>query len=151
MRKTNIILKNKHGEDVVYSDISTVSFDGEDGTKKQFSLGNLTEGTIELNFAEGDQLVVVPDDELYDRVLILKPETFIPENIAQGVIVAGIEGTFECARDMPTLNTPSIARSSDTITITNPTTNGNFNKGFNIYSGEDVAFYQTATTFSLIG
>lgn len=151
MRKTNIILKNKHGEDVVYSDISTVSFDGEDGTKKQFSLGNLTEGTIELNFAEGDQLVVVPDDELYDRVLILKPETFIPENIAQGVIVAGIEGTFEGARDMPTLNTPSIARSSDTITITNPTTNGNFNKGFNIYSGEDVAFYQTATTFSLIG
>jgi len=151
MRKTNIILKNKHGEDVVYSDISTVSFDGEDGTKKQFSLGNLTEGTIELNFAEGDQLVIVPDDELYDRVVILKPDEFRPENIAQGVIVAGIEGTFEGARDIPTLNVPSIARSSDTITITNPSTNGNFNKGFNIYSGEDVAFYQTGTTFSLIG
>ena len=151
MRKTNIILKNKHGEDVVYSDISTVSFDGEDGTKKQFSLGGLTEGTIELNFSDGDQLVIVPDDELYDKVVILKPDTFIPENIAQGVIVAGIEGTFEGARDMPTLNAPSISRSSDTITITNPSTNGNFNKGFNVYSGEELVFYQTGTTFSLIG
>src|SRR5690606_13996407 len=49
------------------------------------------------------------------------------------------------------LNTPSISRSGDTITITNPSTNGNSNKGFNIYSGEDVACYQTGTTFSLIG
>lgn len=151
MRKTNIILKNKYGEDVVYNDISTISFDGEDGIKKQFSLGTLTEGIIELDFSEGDQLVVVPDDELYDKVVILKPEAFLPENIAQGVIIAGIEGTFEGAKDMPTLNTPSISRSGDTITITNPSTNGNFNKGFNIYSGEDVAFYQTGTTFSLIG
>lgn len=96
-------------------------------------------------------MVVVPDDELYDKVVILKPEAFLPENIAQGVIIAGIEGTFEGAKDMPTLNAPSILRSGDTITITNPSTNGNFNKGFNIYSGEDVAFYQTGTTFSLIG
>lgn len=151
MRKTNIILKNKYGEDVVYNDISTISFDGEEGIKKQFSLGTLIEGIIELDFSEGDQLVVVPDDELYDKVVILKPEAFLPENIAQGVIIAGIEGTFEGAKDMPTLNAPSISRSGDTITITNPSTNGNFNKGFNIYSGEDVAFYQTGTTFSLIG
>lgn len=151
MRKTNIILKNKYGEDVVYNDISTISFDGEDGIQKLFSLGDLTEGRIELDFSEGDQLVIVPDDELYDKVMILKPETFRPENIALGVIIAGIEGTFEGARDMPTLNVPSISRSGDTITITNPSTNGNFNKGFNIYSGEDVAFYQTGTTFSLIG
>jgi len=151
MRKTNIKLKNKYGVDVVYTDISTVSFDGEDGTKKQFSLGNLTEGTIVLNFADGNQEVIVPDDELYDRVLILKPETFIAENIAQGVIIAGIEGTFEGARDMPTLNVPSISRSSDTITITNPSTNGNFNKGFNVYSNGELAFYQTGTIFSLIG
>ncbi len=82
------------GEDVVYNDISTISFDGEDGIKKQFSLGTLTEGIFELDFSEGDQLVVVPDDELYDKVVILKPEAFLPENIAQGVIIAGIEGTF---------------------------------------------------------
>lgn len=36
MRKTNIILKNKYGEDVVYNDISTISFDGEDGIKNNF-------------------------------------------------------------------------------------------------------------------
>ncbi len=151
MRKTNIILKNKYGEDVTYTDISTISFDGEDGLKKHFSLGNLTEGIIELNFAEGNQMVIVPDDELYDKVVIIKPETFRPENIAQGVIIAGIEGTFEGAREMPTLNAPSISRSGDTITISNPSTNGNFNEGFNVYTGEEVAFYQTGTTFSLIG
>jgi len=151
MRNTNIKLKNKNGEDVVYIGISTVSFDGEDGTKKQFSLGNLTEGTIVLNFANGNQEVIVPDDELYEKVVILKPETFKAENIAQGVVIAGVEGTFEGAREMPTLNVPSISRSSDTITITNPSTNGNFNKGFNVYSGGELAFYQTGTTFSLIG
>ena len=60
--------------------------------KKQFSLGSLTEGTIELNFSEGDQLVIVPEDELYVRVVIfLNAETFIPENIAQGVIVAELK------------------------------------------------------------
>lgn len=151
MRSTNIKLKNRNGEDVIYIGISTVSIDGEDGTKKQFSLGDLTEGTIVLDFANGNQEVIVPDDELYDKVVILKPETFIAENIAQGVIIAGIEGTFEGARDMPTLNVPSISRSSDTITITNPSANGNFNKGFNVYSGGELAFYQTGTTFSLIG
>jgi hypothetical protein len=150
MRNTNIKLKNKNGENVVYIGISTVSIDGEDGTKKQFSLGNLTEGTIVLDFANGNQEVIVPDDELYDKVVILKPETFIAENIAQGVNIAGIEGTFEGAREMPTLNVPSISRSSDTITITNPSTNGNFNKGFNVYFGGELAFYQTGTTFSLI-
>ena len=36
MRKTNIILKNKYGEDVTYTDISTISFDGEDGLKALF-------------------------------------------------------------------------------------------------------------------
>ena len=36
MRNTNIKLKNKNGENVVYIGISTVSIDGEDGTKKQF-------------------------------------------------------------------------------------------------------------------
>jgi hypothetical protein len=126
MRSTNIKLKNRNGEDVIYVGISTVSIDGEDGTKKQFSLGNLTEGTIVLDFANGNQEVIVPDDELYDKVVILKPETFIAENIAQGVNIAGIEGTFEGAREMPTLNVPSISRSSDTITITNPSTNGAF-------------------------
>ena len=39
MRKTNIILKNKHGEDVVYSDISTVSFDVKMARKKAVFIG----------------------------------------------------------------------------------------------------------------
>ena len=37
-------------------------------------------------------MVIVPDDELYDKVVIIKPETFRPENIAQGVIIAELKG-----------------------------------------------------------
>ncbi len=35
---------------------------------------------------------------------------------------------------LPTLNTPSISRSGDTITVTNPSTNGNFNRNIKLYS-----------------
>lgn len=151
MRKTSIKLKNRSGTDVVFNDINTVSLEGVDGNKKVFSLGNLTEGTIILDFTNGNQEVVVPDDELYNKVIVLKPDNFIAENIAEGVVIAGIEGTFEGAKEMPTLNTPSIRRDGDTITITNPSTNGNFNKGFNVYANGELAFYQTGTTLSLKG
>ncbi len=151
MRKTNVKLKNKNGEDVIYSGIATVSLDGEDGNKKTFSLGSLKEQTIALDFSNGNQEVSAADDELFEKVIIEQPETFKAENIAQGVIIAGIEGTFEGAREMPTLNKPTISRNSDIITISNPSTNGNFNKGFNIYSNDEVGFYITATTFSIIG
>lgn len=151
MRETNVKLKNKNGEDIVFEGVATVSLDGDDGSKKTFSLGTMETGTVDLDFSEGNHLVIAPDDKLYDKVVIYKPLTLIPENIAQGVLVAGIEGTFEGAKDMPKLNTPSISRSSDTITISNPSTNGNFNKGFNVYSNDEQFFYQTGTTFSLIG
>ncbi len=150
MRKTNVKLKNKNGEDVIYSEISTVSLDGEDGNKKTFSLGSLKEQTIVLDFSNGNQEVSAADDELFEKVIIEQPEAFKAENIAQGVIIAGIEGTFEGAREMPTLNKPTISRNSDKITISNPGTNGNFNKGFNIYSNNELAFYTAGTYFSLI-
>ncbi len=151
MRKTNVKLKNKHGEDVTYEGVTTVSLESDDGTRKKFTLGELKTELIELDFSEGNQEVVALDTELYDRVIILVPDTFKPENIAEGVVIAGVEGTFEGARELPKLNAPTIARSADTITITNPNTNGNFNKSFNIYSNGELAFNQTGTTFSLIG
>lgn len=151
MRETNVKLKNKNGEDVVYEGISTVSLDDDSGGKKVFSLGVMSTGTVDLDFSKGNHLVIAPDDKLFDKVVIYKPLTLVPGNIAQGVIVAGIEGTFEGAKDLPILNTPSISRSSDTITISNPSTNGNFNKSFNVYSNGDVFFNQTGTSFSLIG
>ncbi|MGI6594989.1 MAG: hypothetical protein ACOX24_07975 [Christensenellales bacterium] len=150
MRKTNIKLKNKSGVDVVYSDIETVSFDGEDGNKKVFSLGNLAEKTIILDFTAGNQEVVASLDELYGKVVILKPDTFVAENIAEGVVIAGIEGIFEGAKEVPTLNTPAMTRNGNTVTITNPSSNGNFNKGFNIYSNGELAFYQTGYQIDLI-
>ena len=150
MRKTNIKLKNKSGVDVVYSDIETVSFDGEDGNKKVFSLGNLAEKTIILDFTAGNQEVVASLDELYGKVVILKPVSFVAVYIADGVVIAGFEGIFEGAKEVPTLNTPAMTRNGNTVTITNPSSNGNFNKGFNIYSNGELAFYQTGYQIDLI-
>lgn len=49
----------------------------------------------------------------------------------------------------PTLNTPSISRNGDTITLSNPSTNGNFMKSFNIYNGATLLKNQTSTSLSL--
>ena len=62
--------------------------------------------------------------------------------VGRGIFISG---------DNPILNTPSISRSNDTITISNPSTNGNFVTQFKIYNGNDVLRTQTATSFSLIG
>lgn len=51
---------------------------------------------------------------------------------------------------IPTLNAPSISRSEDTISLTNPSTNGNYNTGFRIYNDSELLFSQTSTSFSLI-
>ena len=151
MRKANVKLKNKHGEDVIYTEIDTISLDGEDGRKKTFSLGTMAEENISLDFSNGNQIVTAPEDKLYTKITILKPDTFKAENIAEGVEIAGIIGTFEGMKELPTLYTPSLSRSKDTVTINNPSSNGSFNKGFNIYSGEELVFSQTSTTFSIIG
>lgn len=60
-------------------------------------------------------------------------ENLIPANIADGVTVLGVVGTHSGGGNQPQLNAPSISLSANTITITNPATNGNFVTGYNIY------------------
>lgn len=50
---------------------------------------------------------------------------------------------------LPTLNTPTISRSGDTLNISNPSTNGNFKDGYNIYNDMALIKSQTASTLSL--
>lgn len=50
---------------------------------------------VELDFAAGDQTVVPSaTDKVLTEVVIRKPETLVPENIAEGIEVAGIVGTM---------------------------------------------------------
>ena len=49
---------------------------------------------IALDFSDGDQEIVAPDGVLVKSAIIQKPETLNPENIAEGVNIAGIVGTM---------------------------------------------------------
>lgn len=49
----------------------------------------------------------------------------------------------------PTLNAPSISLSGSTLTITNPSTNGNFVTGYKVYKGGTLLTTITATTLDL--
>lgn len=58
-------------------------------------IGDTEEATVALSMADGDQ-VIEPSAEgkVLSKVTITKPETLVPENIAAGVDIAGIIGTF---------------------------------------------------------
>lgn len=49
---------------------------------------------IELDLSNGNQTVSVPEGYAVKSAIITKPETLIPENIANGVTIAGVEGTL---------------------------------------------------------
>lgn len=44
----------------------------------------------------------------------------------------------QASASLPTLNAPTISRSGDTLTITNPSTNGNFNRNVKLYDGDSL-------------
>lgn len=61
-----------------------------------FTYGELVEDAqISLDFSGGNQQISVPDGSLVKAATILKPDTLVPENIKQGVDIAGITGTHE--------------------------------------------------------
>lgn len=55
--------------------------------------GDETEKTVELNMANGDQIVDADPDTVMTRVTVKKPETLVPENIVEGVDIGGVVGT----------------------------------------------------------
>ena len=124
MRKANVKLKNRSGEEIIYSDVSKIELETDGAEKAIFSFGNMANGIIDLDFSNGDQEVESPDDKLYTHITILKPEEFKPENIAEGVEIAGVIGTFQGAGYKPKLRTLTKSRSGNTQTISNPSSNG---------------------------
>lgn len=58
-------------------------------------VGDTEEITVDLNMADGDQVIVPSaDGKVISKVTVKKPETLVPENIAEGVNIADIIGTF---------------------------------------------------------
>lgn len=54
--------------------------------------GDEMEKTVDLNMADGDQIVDADPDTVMTRVTVKKPETLVPENIVEGVEIGGVVG-----------------------------------------------------------
>ena len=65
---------------------------GIEGTLPAYEI--LENVPIALDFSAGDQAVTVPDGSAVKSAIIQQPETLVPENIAEGVDIAGVIGTL---------------------------------------------------------
>ena len=99
-------------------------------------VGTLTadteEVTVELDMAEGDQVIEPSEDgKALSRVTVKKPETLISDNIKKGVSIAGVNGTY-APDNMPKLYAPTgissyLTQNPGYLTILNNTSkNGAF-------------------------
>lgn len=95
----DIVLKNRNGVDVQYPGVERIKVNTVDGEVAEFvnsaTLPEVVENVpIELDFSAGDQALDAPDGMLIKSAFIQKPDTLIPENIAEGVNIAGIVGAL---------------------------------------------------------
>ena len=64
------------------------------GVEGEF-LGDTEELALSLSMVDGDMVITPTEDgKVISQVTIAKPETLIPENIAEGVEIGGVLGTF---------------------------------------------------------
>lgn len=63
-----------------------------------FTYGEALENVpVVPDFSQGDMLVTMPDGYLARSAVAIKPPDLIPENIAEGITIAGILGAFKGA------------------------------------------------------
>lgn len=97
INQADVVLKDKNGQDALYSDVETVSLPSAyGGTDEVFTAGQPLDGmAVTLDFSGGDMAVNVPTGFVARSVAIGKPSTLQPQNIADGVNIAGIVGTMQ--------------------------------------------------------
>ena len=87
------ILKDRNGNETTYEgDVLTVP--SPEGEKLPFTYGAAAQKEVELDMAEGDQVLEADEGTVLTAVTVKKPETLVPENIRADVKIAGIEGTY---------------------------------------------------------
>lgn len=92
----DIILKDFNAIEQTYEGVEKVKFNTADGGTQVFSAGEAVDDVeISLDFKNGDQRVSAPEGSLVKSAIIRKPEELVPQNIAKGRTIAGIEGDYE--------------------------------------------------------
>lgn len=108
--------------------------------------------TETLSMASGNQVIMPTVGKVLTKVTITKPLTMTSDNIRRDVNIGGVTGTFVgTGVTQPTLNSVSIARSGAVFNITNPSTNGNFAKGYKVFSNGNLVDEISTTSFALAG
>lgn len=95
----DIVLKDRNGNSIEYPGVNHIKVKTTDGETRDFVDSETVPEVVEnmpiaLDFSGGDQEIVAPDGMVVKSAIIQQPATLIPENIAEGVNIAGIVGAL---------------------------------------------------------
>ena len=89
-----VILKDRDGVDQFYYGVKGIKLDATDGSQMYFSAGYPEDGSISLDFSNGDILATPEKGKLWSSMAIPKPEGLVPENVLEGVEIGGVVGSY---------------------------------------------------------
>lgn len=89
-----VVLKCWDGTKKVYEGVEAVALADNDGEKHVYSRGEVLEGaSVSVSFENGDMTLSAPSGFLIRSAVVKKPEALLPENILEGVNIAGVVGS----------------------------------------------------------
>lgn len=74
--------------------------------------------TVTLSMASGNQTVTPDSGKVLSKVIIIKPDTLIPENIKKGVTICGVTGTLESSSGAYNITSTDNSDGTQTLNIT---------------------------------
>lgn len=93
-----VIVKDRTGKDVEHKGAVGVRVRTLDGSTKDFIDGDSVPAPVtkevQLDFSAGGMTILPNEGEVFSEVSIPKPTALVPQNIAEGVNVAGIVGSL---------------------------------------------------------
>ena len=97
-KDVGIVLRDHTGAEMGYYGVEGLHVDTTDGGTTLFvdadSVPESVETAVELDFSGGAMEVIPADGQAFSKVAVPVPENLLPENIAEGVNIAGIIGAL---------------------------------------------------------
>lgn len=99
----DVKIKGYSGNELHYADVPKVWLAAEESTEDNpvllpFTYGEaLDDVEIVPDFSVGDMQIAVPEGYLARSAVVKRPETLVPENVAEGVSIAGITGKLSAS------------------------------------------------------
>lgn len=130
-KESGVILESYDGSQNVFPGVETVSLYNTEGGTETFVHDSLVaepvEATVDVDWSGGDMEIVPDAGQVFSKILLPKPETAIPENILDGVNLAGIIGGLVTGGGNAKIAVGTFAGNTSTYKIT---TNHGFKPDF---------------------